>query len=194
MIISLGGVAMIVQPSFLFGGRGINKLGLGLAIMQVIPFLPLLSLIFLACFLLLVLPCSSSLIVLFFSLRSPGVLFVGTILPLLLSSLFLCVLNFLRLAHVAGLSLQSSSPDGTPINIPAVLITVPLARPPAATLAVPLARPPAGALTVPLARPLAGTLTVTLAVPIAVPLALPLARLAAGTLAVPLVGRQQCPQ
>lgn len=36
MVISLGGVAMIAQPSFLFGGRGINKLGLGLAIMQVI--------------------------------------------------------------------------------------------------------------------------------------------------------------
>ncbi|KAL3152754.1 hypothetical protein ABBQ38_012341 [Trebouxia sp. C0009 RCD-2024] len=34
MVISLGGVAMIAQPSFLFGGRGINKLGLGLAIMQ----------------------------------------------------------------------------------------------------------------------------------------------------------------
>ena len=35
MVISLGGVVMIAQPSFLFGGQGINKLGLGLAIMQV---------------------------------------------------------------------------------------------------------------------------------------------------------------
>ncbi len=35
MVVSLGGVAMIAQPSFLFGGRGINKLGLVLAIMQV---------------------------------------------------------------------------------------------------------------------------------------------------------------
>lgn len=34
MVVSLGGVAMISQPSFLFGGRGINKLGLGLAILQ----------------------------------------------------------------------------------------------------------------------------------------------------------------
>ena len=37
MVVSLGGVAMISQPSFLFGGRGINKLGLGLAILQVQP-------------------------------------------------------------------------------------------------------------------------------------------------------------
>lgn len=35
MVVSLGGVAMIAQPSFLFGGKGINKMGLGLAIMQV---------------------------------------------------------------------------------------------------------------------------------------------------------------
>ena len=51
MIISLGGVAMIAQPSFLFGGRGINKLGLGLAIMQVsVSFLLLPSLFFLSLF------------------------------------------------------------------------------------------------------------------------------------------------
>jgi len=35
MVISLGGVAMISKPSFLFGGKGINKLGLVLALMQV---------------------------------------------------------------------------------------------------------------------------------------------------------------
>ena len=44
MIVSLGGVAMIAQPSFLFGGRGINKLGLGLAVMQV--FLPFFFVLF----------------------------------------------------------------------------------------------------------------------------------------------------
>ena len=35
MVISLGGVIMIAKPSFLFGGKGINKLGLVLALMQV---------------------------------------------------------------------------------------------------------------------------------------------------------------
>ncbi len=35
MIISLAGVVMIAQPSFIFGGQGINKLGLALGIMQV---------------------------------------------------------------------------------------------------------------------------------------------------------------
>ncbi len=35
MVISLGGVVMIAKPSFLFGGKGINKLGLVLALMQV---------------------------------------------------------------------------------------------------------------------------------------------------------------
>ncbi|DBB16082.1 hypothetical protein WJX82_007470 [Trebouxia sp. C0006] len=34
MVISLGGVVMIAKPSFLFGGKGINKLGLVLALMQ----------------------------------------------------------------------------------------------------------------------------------------------------------------
>lgn len=34
MVISLGGVIMIAKPSFLFGGKGINKLGLALALMQ----------------------------------------------------------------------------------------------------------------------------------------------------------------
>lgn len=50
MVVSLGGVAMIAQPSFLFGGKGINKVGLGLAIMQVSlsssPFLPLVPILF----------------------------------------------------------------------------------------------------------------------------------------------------
>lgn len=35
MVISLGGVVMIGKPSFLFGGQGINKTGLVLALMQV---------------------------------------------------------------------------------------------------------------------------------------------------------------
>ena len=35
MVISLGGVVMVAKPSFLFGGKGINKLGLVLALMQV---------------------------------------------------------------------------------------------------------------------------------------------------------------
>lgn len=35
MVISLGGVVMIAKPSFLFGGNGINKTGLVLALMQV---------------------------------------------------------------------------------------------------------------------------------------------------------------
>ncbi len=35
MVISLAGVVMMAQPSFIFGGQGINKLGLALGIMQV---------------------------------------------------------------------------------------------------------------------------------------------------------------
>ena len=35
MLVSLGGVIMIAQPAFLFGGTGINKLGLLLALLQV---------------------------------------------------------------------------------------------------------------------------------------------------------------
>ena len=35
MLVSLAGVVMIAQPSFLFGGSGINKLGLLLALLQV---------------------------------------------------------------------------------------------------------------------------------------------------------------
>ena len=35
MVASLVGVAMVAQPPFLFGGQGLNKLGLLLATMQV---------------------------------------------------------------------------------------------------------------------------------------------------------------
>jgi hypothetical protein len=35
MVVSLAGVVMIAQPSFIFGGQGINKQGLALGIMQV---------------------------------------------------------------------------------------------------------------------------------------------------------------
>lgn len=34
MVLSLGGVAMIAQPSFLFGGQGLNRLGLLFGLMQ----------------------------------------------------------------------------------------------------------------------------------------------------------------
>ena len=35
MVISLGGVVMIAQPAFIFGGQGLNKLGLAFGLMQV---------------------------------------------------------------------------------------------------------------------------------------------------------------
>lgn len=35
MVISLAGVVMIAQPSFIFGGQGLNKLGLLFGLMQV---------------------------------------------------------------------------------------------------------------------------------------------------------------